>query len=87
MAFVFRRGPTPRITSVQFRINCLKLLAQVERNHEESVVPSFGRPIVKIVSVGEAAAVPIFGCMHGTATIVGEIVAGTGEKWNPKTQR
>jgi len=53
-----------------------KYLDQVSRNRQELVVTRYGHPVAKLVPFEEAGSqASIFGCLAGTVTIHGDIVA------------
>jgi prevent-host-death family protein len=72
---------TRKITVGEFKTKCLRLLDEVQQTRKEIVITKRGRPVARLLPVEEQ--VPsIFGRMKGTITILGDIVASTGEKWN-----
>lgn len=64
----------------KFKARCLELMRDVEATHREIVITKHGKPVARLVPVGRAPRRRAFGCMKGTATILGDIVAPTGEK-------
>lgn len=57
-------------------------LDQVEQGRQEVVVTRYGRPVAKLIPYeAEDAGGRIFGCLAGTVTIHGDIVAPLGEPW------
>ncbi len=58
-------------------------LDAVQQGHREVLVTRYGRPVAKLVPCGEGEdAGGLFGCLAGTVTIHGDIVAPTGERWD-----
>ena len=72
---------TTTIPAGEFKTHCLKLMDQVRDKHTEIVITKRGKPVAKLVPV-EDTVPDIFGCMKGTVTIHGDIVAPTGEQWD-----
>ncbi len=57
-------------------------LDQVDQGHQEIVVTRYGRPVAKLIPYGGSEpGARIFGCLAGTVTIHGDIVAPLGEAW------
>ncbi len=57
-------------------------LDQVGQGHQEIVVTRYGRPVAKLIPYdGLESEQRIFGCLAGTVTIHGDIVAPLGEAW------
>ncbi|CAN5717501.1 hypothetical protein BH23GEM3_BH23GEM3_16580 [soil metagenome] len=55
---------------------------RVVRTREEIVVTRYGKPVMKLSPVEQPAEAPgILGCMAGTITFHGDVVAPTGEVW------
>ena len=64
-----------------FKAKCLQLMDDVNKYHREIVITKHGKPVAKLVPLEKTKLKSIFGCMKGTVTIHGDIIAGTGEKW------
>ena len=56
----------------QFKARCLRVMEQVKKYRVPVVITKKGRPVAKLVPVDVPSA-DIFGCMAGTAKIVGDI--------------
>ena len=67
------------IPAGEFKARCLKLMDDVREQRQEIVITKRGRPVAKLVPIDEAPA--LFGAMRGSVTILGDIVAPTGESW------
>ena len=67
------------IPAGEFKARCLKLMDEVREQRREIVITKRGRPVAKLVPIDEAPA--LFGAMKGSVTILGDIVAPTGESW------
>ncbi len=63
-----------------FKAKCLHLLDEVRDHRREYLITKRGRPVARLVPVGQAAP-EVFGRMRGTAEIVADIVAPVGERW------
>lgn len=48
------------------------------------VITKRGEPVARLVPVDSAPRL-LFGCMRGTVTVHGDIVAPTGEKWDAES--
>lgn len=59
-----------------FKAQCLKLMDQVNQQRAEVVITKRGKPVARLVPV-ETAPVSVFGCMVGTAEIVGDLLEST----------
>lgn len=64
-----------------FKAKCLQLIDDINKTHEEIVITKYGKPVAKLVPL-EKKGKSLFGYMKGTVSIHGDIIAGTGEKWN-----
>ncbi len=57
-------------------------LDQVDQGHQEVVVTRYGRPVAKLIPYdGGDRGGRIFGCLAGTVTIHGDLVAPLSESW------
>ena len=63
-----------------FKAKCLRLIDDVAVSRTELTITKRGRPLAKLVPVDDDAP-PVFGCMAGTVTIVGDIVAPVDVEW------
>ncbi len=61
------------INAGDFKAQCLKLMDQVNSQRSEVVITKRGVPVARLVPV-EAAPTSIFGCMVGTAEILGDLL-------------
>jgi prevent-host-death family protein len=69
------------IPAGEFKAKCLKLMDEVRDQGKEIVITKRGKPVAKLVPVGEAKRPPLFGCMKGTVEILGDIVGPFHEEW------
>ncbi len=67
---------TKHISAALFKAQCLSLMDQVEAQRGEVIITKRGKPVAKLVPV-EATPRNIFGCMVGTAEILGDLIAPT----------
>ncbi len=58
----------------QFKAQCLSVMDDVNEQRSEVVITKRGKPVAKLVPL-DSRPRDIFGCMQGTATIHGDIVA------------
>lgn len=68
----------------EFKSKCLKLMDDVSKRRTAVVITKRGRPVARLVPI-ESRAVDLFGCMRGTGTAIGDIVAPTGERWDAES--
>jgi prevent-host-death family protein len=68
------------IAAGEFKAKCLHLLDEVQQKRMEIVITKRGRPVARLVPVEEEFP-SVFGRMKGSITILGDIVAPTGEIW------
>ena len=66
-----------KIAAGAFKAGCLGLLDEVEQQRSEIVITKRGRPVARLVPIGESASA-IFGRLKGTGRIIGDIFS-TGE--------
>jgi len=57
---------------------------EVRDRHEDIVITKRGKPVARLVPYDEKP-LPIYGCMKGTITIIGDIVSPTGERWDAES--
>lgn len=72
----------------EFKARCLRVMEEVRKYRTPVVITKKGRPVAKLVPP-DAPATDVFGCMAGTARIVGDIEAPvlTAETWKAAGQR
>ncbi len=63
-----------------FKARCLRLMDQVGRDRVSIVITKRGEPVAKLTPVDDRAP-PLFGCLAGTVTILGDIVAPIDVAW------
>ncbi len=68
------------IAAGAFKARCLKLMDEVARDRVPIVITKRGRPVAKLVPVDESPP-PLFGCLGGTVTIIGDIVEPIDVVW------
>lgn len=71
-----------KIAAGDFKAKCLRLLDEVQHSRKEILITKRGRPVARLVPVGEIDA-PLFGRMKGSIEICGDIVAPVGDRWEP----
>ena len=65
-----------RVPSREFEARCLQIVDDVQKRRIPIVITKDGRSIAMLVPVAQPRA-DVFGCMTGTARIVGDIEAPT----------
>ena len=68
-----------KIAAGAFKAQCLGLLDEVQQQRIEIVITKRGRPVARLVPIGDEAPA-IFGRLKGTGRIIGDIFS-TGESW------
>jgi len=58
----------------EFKARCLRVMEEVKKYRTPVVITKKGRPVAKLVPF-DVPATDVFGCMAGTARIVGDIEA------------
>jgi prevent-host-death family protein len=74
------REPGAPVPATEFKARCLALMDYVRDTGREIVVTKHGKPVAKLVPV-PAGSRDFIGCLRGTVTYHGDIVAPTGEVW------
>ena len=70
-----------QVAAGEFKAHCLRLIDEVASRRTEIVVTKRGKPLAKLVPL-DAEPADLFGCLAGTVTIHGDIVAPLGESWD-----
>jgi prevent-host-death family protein len=72
----------------EFKARCLRVMEEVRKYRTPVVITKKGRAVAKLVPP-DAPASDVFGCMAGTARIVGDILAPVvpGEAWDALARR
>jgi len=58
----------------EFKARCLRVMEEVKKYRTPVVITKKGRPVAKLVPL-DTPATDVFGCMAGSARIVGDIEA------------
>jgi prevent-host-death family protein len=69
------------ITASQFKSQCLQFIDRVKQTHEEIVITKHGRPVAKLVPMGEKYSSGFIGYMKGSVVFSGDIIAPVDEDW------
>ena len=70
------------IAAGAFKAQCLKLMDEVAGRRVRIRITKRGKVIAELVPASDQAAQPLYGAMRDSATILGDIVAPTGESWD-----
>jgi len=62
------------IPAGEFKVRCLRVMDEVRKSRTPVVITKNGRPLAKLVPP-DPPAPDVFGCMAGTARIVGDVEA------------
>lgn len=60
------------MSAAEFKTHCLRVMDRVQRQREAVIITKRGIPIAKLVPTDEPNH-DVFGCMTGTAEIIGDI--------------
>lgn len=71
-----------QVPAGQFKTHCLDLLEKVRQQRLEIIVTKRGKSMAKLVPLDQPPEGSPLGYLRGRATIVGDIVASTGERWD-----
>ena len=63
-----------RMPAGEFKARCLRVMEDVRKYRSAVVITKKGRPVAKLVPADDASP-DVFGCMAGTADIVGDVEA------------
>ena len=71
-----------QISIEQFQTECLKLVDDIQKYHNEITITKFGRPIVKLVPIlDEQLETPLLAFMKDSILIHEDIIASIEEEW------
>jgi prevent-host-death family protein len=71
---------THTLQAGQFKAQCLQLMDEVKEKHISITITKYGKPVAKLVPIEEGKE-DFFGCLKGTVTIQGDIVAPIDVEW------
>ena len=63
-----------QVSAADFKANCLRLMDEVAQHRHPLVITKRGEPVAKLVPADDVRVDP-FGCMAGTAKIIGDITS------------
>lgn len=69
------------ISAAEFKAKCLKLMDEVAKTRKPIVITKRGKPVAKLVPAEAELRKPLFGCMAGTITFEGDIMAPLDVEW------
>ena len=74
------------ISAAQFKAKCLKLMDEVAKTRKSIVITKRGKAVAKLVAAEpEPRRRPLFGCMAGTVTFEGDLLAPLDVEWEAET--
>jgi prevent-host-death family protein len=77
-----RAGKVVEVPASEVKNSWHEFVDRVSRGREEVIVTRYGRPVMKLSPADEVQEGPgIFGCLAGTVTVHGDLIAPTGEGW------
>ncbi len=71
---------THTLQAGKFKTQCLQLMDEVKQKHISITITKHGKPVAKLVPIEESEE-DFFGCLKGTVTIQGDIVAPIDVEW------
>jgi prevent-host-death family protein len=80
------KGSTMEISAAEFKARCLKLMDEIARTRQAVVITKRGRPVAKLVAVEPEPRRPLYGCMAGTVTFEGDILAPLDVEWEAEAE-
>jgi prevent-host-death family protein len=69
------------IKAGEFKAKCLELMDWVAAGNEEIIITKRGKPVARLVPVEQKSPQDPFGCMKGTAEILGDIISPIDVEW------
>ena len=64
-----------QMSAGKFKARCLKLMDRVANNNTTIVITKYGKPIAKMVSLGEKKSKTVFGYLKGSVSIKGDVIS------------
>ena len=80
------KGSTLEISAAEFKAKCLKLMDEIARTRKPIVITKRGKPVAKLVPAEPVPRKPLFGCMAGTVTFEGDILAPLDVEWEAEAE-
>ncbi|MFH1706297.1 MAG: type II toxin-antitoxin system prevent-host-death family antitoxin [Planctomycetota bacterium] len=74
-----------KMSAALFKARCLKLMDQVNATHEEVTITKHGKPVAKLVPCSARPSRALYGCLRGSVTIKGDIIAPVASQWEAET--
>ena len=68
----------------EFKANCTRLIAEMERDGEPITITKRGRAVAELKPPRDPSRTRPFGCMKGTVTILGDITGPLDPDWEAK---
>ena len=80
------RGNTIEISAAEFKAKCLKLMDEIAKTRKSITITKRGKPVAKLVPAVTVRRKPLFGCMAGTVTYEGDLLAPLDVEWEAEAQ-
>ena len=74
------------ISATDFKAKCLKLIDEIAVTRKPIVITKRGKPVAKLVPAEIEPRKPLFGCMAGTVTFEGDILAAIDVEWETEAE-
>lgn len=75
------KEPIYSIQAGEFKAKCLQLMDDVNEKHIVITITKHGKPVAKLVPI-DTTPISSFGCLKGTVTIKGDIIAPIDSEWD-----
>ena len=76
----FMKSKSHTLPAGQFKAQCLQLMDEVNEKHICIIITKHGKAVARLVPIEEQTE-ESFGCLRGTLTIQGDIVAPLNVEW------
>ncbi len=70
------------MSAAKFKSECLALMDKVSKTREEIIITKRGKSVAKLVPLQSNPPLTLFGCLKGTAVILGDVVSPIDTEWD-----
>ena len=70
------------MSAAKFKSECLALMDKVSKTREEIIITKRGKSVAKLVPLQSNPPLTLFGCLKGTAVILGDVVRPIDTEWD-----
>lgn len=61
------------VGKAEFKAHCLRIMNEAERTGETVIITQRGKPVMELKPIKPKERKPLFGCMKGSVTIIGDL--------------